>query len=36
MKELDQISDDILKKTPPKKGASADASAPAADVDADA
>jgi hypothetical protein len=33
MKELDQISDDILKKTPPKKGAPPDTSA--GDVDAD-
>jgi LPXTG-motif cell wall-anchored protein len=34
MKELDQISDDILKKTPPKKGSPPDT--PAAGTDADA
>jgi hypothetical protein len=33
MKELDQISDDILKKTPPKKGAPPET--PAEDADAD-
>jgi hypothetical protein len=32
MKELDQISDDILKKTPPKKGASTDTSPPDTDT----
>ncbi len=36
MKELDQISDDILKKTPPKKGAPPDTSGEETDADSDA
>ena len=36
MKELDQISDDILKKTPPKKGAPPDKSSEETDADSDA
>jgi hypothetical protein len=35
MQELDQISDDILKKTPPKKGAPPDAPAQSTDTETD-